>query len=139
MLLPITTICSASKIRRDGTSIVFIQYCQSAESKTLLNTGIAIPQGFWHKMLRRISEKLPDQFGQADVLNAEIKRQVRPVEDILAFACERKYEDLVKFLKAIYKPDFDLKSLQKEAVAKREIKPKENKGFFFQFDAREAI
>ena len=42
MLLPIKPICSASKIRRDGTSLIFIQYCLNTENKTLLNTEIGI-------------------------------------------------------------------------------------------------
>jgi len=43
MLLPIKAICDRKKIRKDGTCLVFIQYCYSAERKTLLNTEIAIP------------------------------------------------------------------------------------------------
>ncbi|MEP7376803.1 MAG: site-specific integrase [Chitinophagaceae bacterium] len=135
MLLPITPICSSSKIRRDGTSLVFIQYCKSADNKTLLNTEIAIPSNFWHKKLKRITEKLPEQFGKADELNAEVKRQIRLAEDIISFAIERKMADPVKFVKAVFKPDFDLQQLEKEAINKPEGKPKLNKDFFFQLEA----
>jgi hypothetical protein len=43
MLLPIKLICPKNKVRKDGTSIIFIQYCGSDNKKTLLNTEIAIP------------------------------------------------------------------------------------------------
>jgi len=59
MLLPITPICSQSKVRKDGTSLVFIQYCKNADDKTLLNTEIAIPPNFWHKKLKRIIAIFP--------------------------------------------------------------------------------
>jgi hypothetical protein len=49
MLLPIKAICDRKKIRKDGTCLVFIQYCCSADRKTLLNTEIAIPPSYWHK------------------------------------------------------------------------------------------
>ncbi len=41
MLLPIKLICPKGKTRKDGTCIIFIQYCGS--KTILLNTGIAIP------------------------------------------------------------------------------------------------
>lgn len=135
MLLPITPICSSSKVRRDGTSLVFIQYCMSAENKTLLNTGIAIPPNFWHKKLKRISEKMPEQFGKAEALNEEVKRQLRLAEDIIAFAINKKMADPVKFVKAVFKPDFDLNKLEKEANDKPEGRPSLNKDFFFQLEA----
>ncbi len=77
MLLPIKPICSASKMRRDGTSLIFIQYCESAENKTLLNTAIAIPPNYWNKKPNRISDTLPKGFGKADELNKELQRQIR--------------------------------------------------------------
>lgn len=59
MLLPIRPICNRKKIRRDGTSLIQIQYCYRAERKTLLNTEIAIPPDFWIKKNLSISDKLP--------------------------------------------------------------------------------
>lgn len=93
MLLPITPICSAKKVRKDGTSIVFIQYCMNASNKTLLNTEIAIPPNCWHKKLKRVSEKQPEEFGQAETINAEIKRQMRLAEDIISFAFQTKVDN----------------------------------------------
>jgi hypothetical protein len=55
MLLPIRLICPTKKVRKDGTSLIFIQYCYNATSKTLLNTGIAIPTKYWQRKHRRVS------------------------------------------------------------------------------------
>jgi len=48
MLLPLKPICEAKKARRDGTSIIYIQYCYSSEKRTNLNTEIAIPANYWN-------------------------------------------------------------------------------------------
>ena len=48
MLLPIKCICPRSKVRLDGTGIIFIQYCYSATKRTLLNTEITIPTEYWN-------------------------------------------------------------------------------------------
>lgn len=111
MLLPIKPICSAAKIRRDGTSLIFIQYCYNADNKTLLNTAIAIPPQYWHKKLNRIADDLPSQFGKASDLNKELQRQTRLAEDIISFGLERKVNDPVAFVRKKFQPDFDLSSL----------------------------
>jgi len=134
MLLPIKPICSASKIRRDGTSLIFIQYCMSADNKTLLNTEITIPPRFWNKKLNRVSDNLPIEVGKAVELNKELQRQIRLAEDIISFAIDRKMNDPVKFAKATFKLDFDISQLEKVAKNKPEGQPKINRDFFFQFD-----
>ena len=90
MLLPIKPICSAAKIRRDGTSLIFIQYCFSADNKTLLNTDIAIPPNFWHKKLNYILDDLLAKYGKAANLNRELQGQIRLAEDIISFGLEIK-------------------------------------------------
>lgn len=134
MLLPIKPICSASKIRRDGTSLVFIQYCQSAENKTLLNTEIAIPPNYWNKKLERISDTLPTGFGIANNLNQEIQRQIRIAEDIISYALANKMPDAVQFVKSTFTPNFDLSTLEKAVKENKAARPKVNKDFFVQFD-----
>ena len=93
MLLPVKPICSSSKSRRDGTSLIFIQYCLNADNKTLLNTEIAIPPAYWHKKLERILSSLPIEYGRGEELNKELQRQIRLAEDIIAYALEKKLED----------------------------------------------
>ncbi len=134
MLLPIKPICSASKIRRDGTSLIFIQYCQSAENKTLLNTEIAIPPNYWNKKLERISDNLPTAFGIANNLNKEIQRQIRLAEDIISYALANKIPDPVQFAKSTFIPNFDLSTLEKAAKENKAGRPKVNRDFFVQFD-----
>ncbi|HWJ25771.1 MAG TPA: phage integrase SAM-like domain-containing protein, partial [Flavisolibacter sp.] len=132
MLLPIRPICNRKKIRKDGTSLIQIQYCFSAERKTLVNTGIAIPPNFWTKKSLCISDKLPSSFGQVNVLNIELKRLVRIAEDILAYALNNGVPDPVSFLKKTFKPDVDLCNLGKEANDSE--LPKVNLDVFFQID-----
>ncbi len=115
MLLPIKPICSASKMRRDGTSLIFIQYCESADNKTLLNTEIAIPPNFWHKKLERISDNLPIEFGLADNLNKDLQRQIRLAEDIISFALGKKIADPAQFVKSTFKPNYNINELEREA------------------------
>lgn len=134
MLLPTKPICSATKMRRDGTSLIFIQYCLNAENKTLLNTEICIPPEYWHKKYGRISGNLPLRHGKSDELNKELQRQIRLVEDIITFAIDRGLEDPVKFAKATFHPHFDLSKLDKAIKEKPEDTQKVNKDFFYQFD-----
>src|SRR5205085_9217463 len=134
MLLPIKPICCASKMRRDGTSLIFIQYCKNAENKTLLNTEIAIPPNRWNKKLKRISDSLPKLFGKSDELNKELQRQIRLAEDIISYALTKKIPDPVQFAKLTFNPDFKIAELEKAVKENVVIKPKINKDFFFQFD-----
>src|ERR1700730_13224325 len=90
MLLPIKLICRANKTRKDGTSIIFFQYCYSRTNRTLLNTGIAIPINFWNKKQCYISDKLPVEFSESEKLNDELKHQKRIVEDLIAHATKKR-------------------------------------------------
>ncbi len=132
-MLPISLICSSSKIRRDGTSLVFIQYCKSEDKKPLFNTGIAIPPVYWHNKRKRVTEKLPEEYGTAEELNDELQRQVRLLEDMIKFAERRQIADPVTFLKQTFKPSFNLSLLEKSVKENSVAKPKENKDFFFQY------
>src|ERR1022692_973472 len=134
MLLPIKPICDRKRVRRNGTSLVFIQYCKSAADKTILNTGIAIPPQYWNKKVNRISEKLPPEFGIPNDLNIEIQRQLRLAEDIVRFALNKKIHYPVNFLKSTFNPLFDLKDLEKNRIEKPEGIARHNKDFFFQMD-----
>jgi hypothetical protein len=63
MSLPIKPICKANDSRRNGTSVIYFQYCFSAENRTLLNTGIAIPSQHWNKAKLCIKNSLPEVYG----------------------------------------------------------------------------
>jgi hypothetical protein len=74
MLLPIRPICSKNKVRKDGTSLIFIQYCFTSDSKTLLNTELAIPSKYWNRKLLRVSDDLPKEYGDYKEINKELQR-----------------------------------------------------------------
>lgn len=42
MLLPVKPICPKNKVRRDGTSIIFIQYCSLDGKSTLFIPVVAL-------------------------------------------------------------------------------------------------
>ena len=132
MSLPVKPVCKKALIRKDGTSIIFIQYCQSVEKRTLLNSGIAVPPNYWNLKRLRINADLPIHFGNAELLNEQLQKAIRIVEDILTFAAKKKISDPLAFLKKLFKPDFDLSSL-KEKIKEAEL-PKVNLNVFFQID-----
>lgn len=132
MLLPVKPVCKRALMRRDGTSIVFIQYCHSADKRTLLNSGIAIPPNYWNLKRLRINTDLPASYGNAESLNEQLQNAVRVAEDILTFAAKKKIPDPLAFLKRTFKPNFDLSSLEERA--KEAEQPKVNLDVFFQID-----
>jgi len=134
MLFPIRPICNPQKIRRDGTSLIQIQYCFSAEKKTLLNTGIAIPPNCWSKKSLSISDKLPVDYGLAAEQNAALKRMLRITEDIVEHALKNKICDPVAFAKETFRPDFDVSTLEKQTDKPSVKQPEINLNLFFQLD-----
>lgn len=131
MLLPLKPICPASKVRRCGTSLIFLQYCKSESEKTLLNTGIAIPPKFWNRKTARIQDTLPKEYGDAKSLNEEVYRLYSIAEKIIQFALTNKTPDPITFIKQTFNPKF-------EVIRLNDMKFKEaepiNLDFFFQFE-----
>ena len=133
MLLPLKPICPSSKIRKDGTSLIFLQYCKSESEKTLLNTELSIPPKYWHKKFQRVTEDLPLKFGDYKQINSDLNGLYRIAEDIVTYAIRNNVTDTVQFLKQTFKPDFDVTTLATSEV-KPVIRQKVNLDFFFQFD-----
>lgn len=134
MLLPIKPICSKNKVRRDGTSIIFIQYCGQNGKTTLLNTEIAIPPNYWNRKYLRISSELPEAYGLAEQLNRRLADMLRITEDILSHAAKKTVSDILSFLKTTFRPDFNTKTLDDEATQAAALNPKVNLDIFFQID-----
>ena len=63
MSLPIELIIRKGKVRKDGTSLIFLQYCFSSTKRILLGTDISIPEIFWNKKHLSISPLLPNECG----------------------------------------------------------------------------
>lgn len=134
MLLPVKPICPKNKVRRDGTCIIFIQYCGTDNKRVLLNTEIAIPPKFWNRKYLRIVPDLPEQYGSATALNAELADMLRKTEDIIAYAVEKKISDILTFVKSTFCPDFNMETLEdkrKQAVSQS---AKTNLDLYFQID-----
>ena len=132
MLLAIKPICPKNKVRRDGTSIIFIQYCSREGKATLLNTEIAIPPNYWNRKYLRISSELPKNYGSAEELNGHLADLLRITEDIVFHAAKVKVPDVISFLKATFHPDFKINTLAEEAIQEAALNPKSNMDIFFQ-------
>jgi site-specific recombinase XerD len=132
MLLPIKLICKRDKVRRNGTSLIAIQYCYNSDKRTLLSTGIAIPPAYWNRKSLRISKELPTVFGKAEELNQQLQEMMRLAEDIVSIAVKKKMLDPVAVLKSTFKPGLDPHSLQEKT---RDVEShKVNLNLFFQID-----
>jgi integrase len=138
MLLPIKPILDR-RPRRDGTSLIYIQYCHSSEKRVLLSTSLAIPPRCWNKKSQRISHNLPEQYGKADQVNSELLRMIRSTEDIVSYAENQKIENVLEFVKMTFAPAFlpsptTLPDKAKE-IAQAKVEPaKVNLDFFYQID-----
>jgi hypothetical protein len=73
MLLPIKPICEPKKMRKDGTCIIYIQYCFSSGHRTNLNSEIAIPPAFWNERRLCIKADLPAAFGDPSKAGQELR------------------------------------------------------------------
>jgi hypothetical protein len=113
-MAPLKPVCERKNMRRDGTSIIFIQYCYCAEKRTNLNTGIAVPPAFWNKKRLCISNDLPLIYGKVEHLNNEVKRMLRLAEDLVDFAAKKNIVNRGKFIKEIFYPELNISTLQKD-------------------------
>ena len=136
MLLPIKPICEKKFSRRDGTSLIYIQYCFSSDKRTLLNTEIAIPPNSWNKKKLCIADNLPPSVGNVNRLNSELVRMVRLAQDIVSYATSNNIEDCVFFVKQTFKPDFDIKALNRlHALPINDVQPERKiKNLYLQLD-----
>ena len=97
--------------RLDGTSNIHIQYCYDNVHKTLLDTGLVIHVNYWDKNNSTILPDLPIEYGRPAILNESLQKQMRLVEDVIAYATKKNIENKGTFVKQFYKPDLDIYSL----------------------------
>ena len=71
MQLPLKFLITERFVRKEGTSIVFIQYNYTSKKHPSLNTKIEIPPEFWNKKLDCLKSELPERYGSAEELNLE--------------------------------------------------------------------
>ena len=107
MILPIKSICKKEWVRRDGKSVIFLQYCRNSEERVLVDTGIAIPPEYWNRKNNRINSNLPDSFGKVKDLETHLSLKMRRAEDLINYAITNSNISPTKFLKEKFCTDFD--------------------------------
>jgi Phage integrase SAM-like domain/Arm DNA-binding domain len=96
---PVKLIIKKGAVRKDGTAVIFLQYCHNSEQRILLNTDVVIPPQYWNKRLERITETLPVKFGNVDKLQTTLTQKLRKAEDMVGYALKQKKTCPMKFLK----------------------------------------
>jgi hypothetical protein len=96
---PVKLIVKKGAVRKDGTALIFLQYCYNAEQRVLLSTDVAIPPQFWNKKTNRIADQLPQQFGEPEKLQTFLISKLRKAEDMVTYALKQKHTCPMKFLK----------------------------------------
>jgi hypothetical protein len=121
MNFPIKPICDSRFIRKDGTTFIYIQYCYSARSRTLLNTKIAIPPLYWNQKKECVSDKLPEVFGVAEEINFELKRMVRTIEDLIVDGNKKNVPHIGQFVKKTFTPHLKISVAEKADLNKQGV------------------
>jgi integrase len=137
MLLPLKAIIKPKEIRRDGTCLIYFQYCYTSENRTQLNTEIGIPPKYWIKKKRVISEELPSEYGDVSNLNERLTQMQRSIEDLIALAVKQELTDKGMFVKQAFKPNIDVYALESDPIALQVLsstKPKDATKLYEQFD-----
>ncbi len=128
MILPIKPICKKEWIRRDGTSVVFIQYCRTSDERVLVDTGLAIPPIYWNRKNCRINVNLPDQYGSVASFETHLSQKLRRAEDLISYALKKGNICPTRFLKEKFNTSFDpVKVLP-------ELNPQSNLDVFYNID-----
>lgn len=96
---PIKLIIKKGAIRKDGTCLIFLQYCYSAEQRILLSTDVAIPPNFWNRKMKLISKDLPTTYGNSEFLNNLLREKLRRAEDIVDHGLKKRDGCPMEFLK----------------------------------------
>jgi integrase len=98
MRQPIKLIIKKGTVRKDGTSLIFIQYCYSPTRRVLVSTDISIPEIYWNKKTCTISPLLPAEYGESDKLEAHLREKLRNAEKLVDYALQNAICPL-RFLK----------------------------------------
>ncbi len=128
MILPIKPICKKEWMRRDGTSIIFIQYCQSSDERVLVDSGLSIPPEYWNRKYHRISTSIPNVYGDTKVLEDQLSVKMRRAEDLIKYAVSKKEISPTKFLKEKFSTTFEPNKLSLQ------LKFQQNMDVFFHID-----
>lgn len=111
MLLPLKAIIS-KKIKVDGTSTIYFQYCYTSDKRVLLSTEFAIPAQFWNKKRQCVAKSLPVEFGEAETINKELSRQKKILERLIAKGESVNAINLGVYVKERFSTKLQLEELQ---------------------------
>ncbi|MBS1780239.1 MAG: phage integrase SAM-like domain-containing protein [Bacteroidetes bacterium] len=111
MLLPLKAVM-LNRPLKDGTHVIYFQYCYSSEKRVLLNTEISIPKQFWNSKRQSISKSLPLEFGIAENLNCDLARMKKVIEALISLSNQSNSLNQGQFVKDRFKPSLKLESLQ---------------------------
>ena len=88
MRQPIKLIIKKGKVRKDGTSLIFVQYCYSSTRRVLISSDISIPADYWNKKSCTISPALPVEFGTPEHLKSQLREKLRKAEKLVDYALQ---------------------------------------------------
>jgi len=128
MILPIKPICKKEWVSRDGTSVIFLQYCLNSEERVLVDTGVAIPPEYWNRKNNQISTCLPVEFGEVKDIEKQLSQKMRRAEDLVKYAITQSNISPTKFLKEKFSTGFD------PAKATVVLKKQESTDVFYHID-----
>ena len=111
MRLPIKPLCEQKRVRSDGTSMIFLQYCYDAEHKSFLSTEIPIPPEFWTRQQLCVKETLPSDYGNFEKINDDIDRQLNHAGDLINLAKRQGIAEIGAYVKEKYNPKLNLNLL----------------------------
>ncbi|MEO6667872.1 MAG: phage integrase SAM-like domain-containing protein [Ferruginibacter sp.] len=96
---PIKLIIKKGKVRKDGTSLIFLQYCYSPTKRILIGSDIGVPQRYWIKKTSSISNLLPVEYGNPEKLQAALREKLRRAEKLIDYALYHANTCPVEFIK----------------------------------------
>ncbi len=124
---PIKLIVRKGKVRNNGTVIIYLQYCLSAEKRIILSTGIGIPIQYWNKKTGRLSKELPTIYGNIEELEKKLTEQLRKAEDMVDHAFKKGNVCPMQFLRDNFK-------LQANWKLEQMSDPKKNLDVFYNIN-----
>src|SRR5438445_13844475 len=98
MRQPIKLVIKKGKVHKDGTNLIFLQYCFSAQKRVLISTDISIPGNYWNSRTSSISHKLPVEYGDVDSMETTLREKLRKAENMVDYAIKRTHTCPMRFL-----------------------------------------
>src|SRR6476620_2076298 len=101
MKLPLKPVCSTRWARKDGSSKIYLQYCQSKQVKVMVDSGVCIPPSAWHDRTATIKGPLPSDYEPVEILQQKLLIRLRYAEDCIRYARINQM-DAANYLKQMF-------------------------------------